>query len=70
MTENRHSESNSQLPIYVNDYVLGANIGVRQRDNGPTDVIPTGTRPYINEMERRYIAEWARRNLFKGAKPR
>lgn len=64
------SESKEELPIYVHTQVLGVDIGDHQRtpEDG-TRVMAYGSDTYLDRPGRRYIAAWARRNLFNGAGP-
>lgn len=57
------------LPIYKHEYVLGADIGVWQKDGEVANIIAFGERGYISKQAVRYVSAWARRNLFEGAGP-
>lgn len=53
-------------PLYAHQYVLGADVGA---SDTRVDVHATGASTAVTRQEIRYIAAWARRNLFDGAKP-
>lgn len=65
------------LPIYTHHYVLGADIGVAQADTHThdysghrtretaVDVTAYGSDRTRDRRQRRYLAAWARRNLFR-----
>jgi hypothetical protein len=68
---------NPELPIYTHEYVLGADIGVPQRDTHRHEYKGHWTRETAVEIEayegklrqqrqRHYLARWARRNLHSG----
>lgn len=67
------------LPISTHVHVLGADITVHQRANleavrygSPSGglhgirIDAFGSRNYLNQRCRKYLAAWARRNLFEG----
>lgn len=71
-------KKSKELPLATHTFVLGADIVDHQQANwlhmqgyrSPgglegTEIRATGE-SYISQHERRYIAKWARRNLFEG----
>lgn len=73
-----------EIPIHTHTRVLGVDISVPQLHHqcemhgvdyplagrGNVEVSAVGSDTRIGAADRRYIAVWARRNLFDGAKPR
>lgn len=63
----RHDEERrSHLPISTHTRVLGVDIYVHQRDNGPTELRAYGSDDeHVEDVQsRKYLAAWARRTLF------
>ena len=66
------------LPLSTREPVLGAHIDVKQRDTytheykghttreSAVDVEPMGERALVDQRDRKYLAKWARRNLYGG----
>lgn len=64
---------NDDLPIYTHEYILGADVGVAQRDtirheyNGyrkRESAVQVDPYQGKSQAQRRYLAAWARRSLF------
>ena len=73
-----------EIPIHTHTRVLGVDISVPQLHHqcemhgeryplggrGEVKISAIGSDTRIGAADRRYIAAWARRNLFDGARPR
>lgn len=76
----------SDLPILTHTRLLGVDIAVHQEDmwrevhgdggnsaavrNGLVEITRPGVDRRLSVKDRRYLAAWARRNLFNGAGPK